>query len=299
MTLALITAALRRRPFSILASALLLAMLASLLGSPAPTALLAWLAASAASLEVWHTLERFILTRLGYRAPTCAERERLDPALDCAHVDILVLDSPHVWVGRGLRCLVVTRAMLDLVEDRALLGLLHEAATSVRRAALAGHVLVAIGTLPMLIVCRLAHALTLLGRLLAMAVGAALVLPLIVWPNGFVTWAGRVFGGLFVGLLGSALVSNGFAAPGLALLLAWAIVPGLRALLAWETRRAEAVADRTTIAAGLGWELVEALETLHAAGPLQEPTGVHGLLAPPGAPLGDRADRIRRALGAA
>jgi hypothetical protein len=299
MTLALITAALRRRPFSLLASALLLAMLASLLGTPAPTALLAWLAASAASLEVWHTLERLILTRLGYRAPTCAERERLDPALDCAHVDILVLDSPHVWVGRGLRCLVVTRAMLDLVEDRALLGLLHEAATSVRRAALAGQVLVAIGTLPMLIACRLAQALTLLGRLLAMAVGTALVLPLIVWPHGFVTWAGRVFGGLFVGLLGSALVSNGFAAPGLALLLAWAIVPGLRALLAWETRRAEAVADRATIAAGLGWELVEALETLHAAGPLQAPTGVHGLLAPPGAPLGDRADRIRRALGAA
>ena len=299
MTLALIIAALRRRPFTLLASALLLAMLASLLGTPAPTAVLAWLAASAASLEAWHSAERFVLRRLGYRPPTADERERLDPTLKCTHLEILVLDSPNLWVGRGLRCLVVTRALLDLLEDRALVGLLHEAAASVRRAALAANLLVSIGALPMLIACRLTHALTLLGRLVAMTVGAALVLPLVVWPHGFVVWVGRVFGGIFVGLLGSALVSYGFAAPGLVLLVAWAVVPGLRALLAWETRRAETVADQATIAAGLGWELVEALETLHEAEPLQPPIGLHALLSPPGAPLAARADRIRRALAQA
>lgn len=296
MTLTLIAVALRRRPFALLSSALLLVMLTSLLGAPVPAAILAWLAASAASLEAWHALECVIFRRLGYRAPTFAERERLDPALGCAHVEVLVLDSPHVWVGRGLRYLVVTRAMLDLLEDRALVGLLHETASSVRRAALAGQLLVSIGTLPMLIACGLAEMLTLLGRLLGMAVGAALVPPVLAWPHGFVVWAGRVFGGIFVGLLGSALVSKGLPAPGLALLVAWAIVPGLRALLAWETRRAEAVADQATIAAGLGWELVEALETLQAAEPVQAPCGIHALLCPPGAPLGARADCIRRGL---
>jgi len=296
VTLTLIATALRRRPFATLSAALLLVMLSSLLGAPVPGAILAWLAASAASLEAWHTLECVILRRVGYRAPTFAERERLEPALGCAHLEVLVLDSPHVWVGRGLRCIVVTRAMLDLLEDRALLGLLHEIASSIRRAALAGQLLVSIGMLPMLIAFRLAQALAFLGRLLGMAVGAALVLPPLAWPRGFVTWAGRIFGGVLVGLLGSALVSNGFPAPGLSVLVAWAIVPSLRALLAWETRRAEAAADLATIADGLGWDLVEALETLQAAEPLHAPSGMHRLLCPPGAPLGARADRIRRAL---
>ena len=296
MTLALIWAALRRRPFATGSTALLLLSLASLFGAPAPTALVVWLAVSAASLEVWHTVERVLLRRLGYRAPTLAERERLDSALTCNHLEVLVLDSPGLWAGRGLRSLVITRAMLDLLEDRALLGLLHDSAESVRRATLAGHLLVSIGTLPFLLAGWLSRALTLLGRWLAVAVGPALVLPVIVWPHGFAVWAGRAFGAIIVGLLGTALVSNGFAAAGLALLAAWAVVPGLRALLAWETRRAEAVADRATIRGGLGWELVEALETLQLAEPLPRPGGLHGVLCPPGAPLGARADRVRRAL---
>jgi hypothetical protein len=299
MTLALIWAALRRRPFAIGSTALLLLSIAGLLGAPAPAALAVWLGVSAAWLEVWHIVERGMLQRLGYRAPTFAERERLDPALTCTHLEILVLDSPELWVGRGLRSLVVTRAILDVLEDRALLGLLHDTAESARRAMLAGHLLVSIGTLPLLLAGWLGQALTLLGRWLAVAVGSALVLPLVVWPHGFVVWAGRAFGAIIVGLLGAALVSNGFAAAGLALLAAWAVVPGRRALLAWETRRAEAVADQATISDGLGWELVEALETLQLAEPLPRPVGLHGLLCPPGAPLAARADRLRRALAPA
>ena len=299
MTLALIWAALRRRPFATGSTALLLLSIASLLGAPAPTALVVWLAVSAASLEVWHTVEPVMLQRLGYRAPTFAERERLDSALTCNHLEVLGLDSPELWVGRGLRSLVVTRAILDVLEDRALLGLLHDTAESVRRAILAGHLLVSIGTLPFLLAGWLSQALTLLGRWLAVAVGSALVLPRMLWPHGFAVWAGRAFGAMIVGVLGSALVSNGFGAAGLALLTAWAVVPGLRALLAWETRRAEAVADRATIRDGLGWELVEALETLQLAEPLPRPGGLHGVFCPPGAPLGARADRLRGALSPA
>ena len=299
MTLALISAALWRRPFAIVCAALLLVALASLLGASAPTALLGWLAISAACLEVWHTLECLVLQRLGYRAPTFAERERLAWAVSCDHLDVLVLDSPELWVGRGLRCVVVTRTMLDLLEDRALLGLLHATAASARRAALAGQLVVSIGALPMLIASSVSRGLTLLGRLLARAVGVALVLPVVFWPKGFVLWAGRLFGGMLVGFVGSALVSYGFAAPGLALLVAWVVVPGLRALVAWETRRAEAAADQATIEAGLGWELVEALELLQVTEPLPRRAGLHAILSPQGAPLGARVNRIRRALGAA
>jgi hypothetical protein len=297
MTLALTCAAFRRRPFTVFASALLLVVLASIFGASTPIALAAWVAASLASLEGLHILEVLILQRLGYRAPTYTERERLEPALGCGHVQVLVLDAPQLWVGRGLRCLVLTRAILDVLEDRALMGLLHDTAAPVWRAALAGQVLVWVGTLPILIAWWLTRGLMLLGRLLAVAIGAALVLPLVVWPRGFVLWAGRAFGATIVSLVGAALLSSGLAAPGLALLLAWALAPGMCALLGWETRRAEAVADQATIAAGLGWQLIEALETLQETEPLPRPTGLHRLLSPGGAPLGARADRIRHALG--
>ena len=296
MTLAILSAALGRRPLAIACAALLLFGLATLLGASGPAALLGWLAVSAASLEVWHTLECVVLARLGYRPPTFAERERLASAISCEHLDILVYDSPELWIGRGLRCVVVTRTMLDLLEDRALLGLLYATAASVRRAALVGQLVVSIGTLPMLIASWLSQGLMLVGRLLARTVGVALVLPLLFWPRGFVLWAGRLFGGVLVGFVGAALVSNGFAAPGLALLVAWAIGPGMRALLAWETRRAEAAADRATVRAGLGWELVEALELLQATEPLPRPAGVHAILSPQGASLSARAERIRRTL---
>jgi hypothetical protein len=296
MTLALMSSALRRRPFAMVCAALLLVALASLLGASAPTALLAWLALSAASLEIWHTLECVVLQRLGYRRPTSAERERLEPAIPCDHLDILVFDSPELWVGRGLRCVVVTRTMLDLLEDRALLGLLHATTVPVRRAALAGHLLVSLGALPMLLASWLGQGLTLLGRLLARTIGVALVLPVVFWPRGFVLWAGRLFGGMLVGLVGSALVACGSAAPGVAVLMAWVVVPGLRALLAWETCRAEAAADQATIKAGLGWELVEALELLQVTEPLPKRAGVQAILSPQGTPLGARVDRIRRAL---
>ena len=298
MTLALISAALRRRPFTLLYAALLLAAFASLIGAPVPLALVAWFAASIAALELWHAAEPTILWRLGCCAPTHAERERIEASLGCVHLEVLVLDSPRLWLGCGLRCLVITRAALEVLEDRALVGVLYQAAAPAHCAAVAGQVVVWIGSLPILSASTASTGLALLGRLLALVVGNALLIPLLLWPEGFVRWAGRALGVLIVGLAGSALLSSGLAAAGAGLLLAWAIVPGLRALLAWEARRTERTADQTTIAAGLGWELLEGLDTFAEAEPLSAPRGLLGMLAPAGAPLADRTERIRRALSA-
>ena len=298
MTLALMSAALRHRPFTLVYAALLVVAFASLTGAPAPFALLAWFGASITALELWHTLEPTILRRLGCYAPTHAERERIEAALGCLHLEVLVLDSPRLWLGRGLRSLVVTRAALEVLEDRALVGVLYQAAAPARCAAVAGQVVVSIGLLPILSASAASTGLALLGRLLALVVGNALVIPLLLWPEGFIRWAGRAFGALIVGLVGSVLLSSGLAAAGAALLLAWAIVPGLRALLAWEARRTERAADQATIAAGLGWELLEGLDTFALAEPMSAPSGLLGVLAPAGAPLPVRAERIRRALSA-
>jgi hypothetical protein len=118
----------------------------------------------------------------------------------------------------------------------------------------------------------------------------------VIWPGGFTRWGGRLFGAAIVGLLGSALLSSGLSAAGLGLLVAWAVGPGLEALLSWETRRAETAADDATLAAGLGWELLEALETLAWAESVPPPAAPLGWLCRLATPLTTRADRIWQAL---
>jgi hypothetical protein len=195
-----------------------------------------------------------------------------------------------------LRSLIVSRALLDLLEDRAVQGLLTQAVAEVRSASLAGVLVVWLGNVPLLSAWLLGRWLAQLGRLLAIAVGSSLVVPMLLWPVGFIRWSGRLFGAAIVALFGAALLSSGLAAPGLGLLLAWALVPGVQALLAWESRRAEQFADQATIDAGLGWQLLEALETLAFAESLPPPNGLLGLLCRRGCPLPARADRVWRAL---
>jgi hypothetical protein len=310
MIVALAWAALRRHPFSVSCSAILAASSASLFGTPVPVALVMWATLSLFGITLWHALEPVILRRLGCRSPSWLERERLDRALGTtrrdgvrldrtlgdAKVGVVLLDATEPWLGRGLRSLVVSRALLDLLEDRAIQGLLAQAACEVRAASLAGELVVWLGNLPLLSTWILGRWLAQLGRLLALAVGSSLVVPMLLWPAGFIRWAGRLFGAAIVALLGSVLLSSGLAAPGLGLLLAWALVPGLHALLAWESRRAEQCADQATVEAGLGWQLLEALETLAFAESLPPPDGLLGLLCRRGSPLPARADRVWRAL---
>jgi hypothetical protein len=74
---------------------------------------------------------------------------------------------------------------------------------------------------------------------------------------------------------------------------------GQQALLAWESRRAEQLADQATVDAGLGWQLLEALETLAMAESVPPPDGLLGLFCRRGSPLNTRADRVWRALSKA
>ena len=152
------------------------------------------------------------------------------------------------------------------------------------------------GSLPILGAWCLTRVLGQFGRLLAVVVGTSLVVPLVLWHDGFVRWCGRLFGSIFVGLLGSMLLSSGFAAAGLGIMIAWLVVPGVQAIVAWESRRAEIAADRVAVAAGFGQQLLEALELLALAEPRPAPGGLLSLLCRPGASLVDRAERIRRAL---
>jgi hypothetical protein len=194
---------------------------------------------------------------------------------------------------------VVSTGLIDLLEDRALIGFLSQASLPVWTGAVAGELVVWLGNLPLVCAWFVGRGIAQVGRPLAVVVGASLVLPLALWPVGFTRWAGRLFGSAIVALLGIALVSSGFAAAGLGLLLGWAVAPGLQAVLAWEWRRTEASADHATIDAGLGWHLLEALETLIWAESAPGPGGLLGALCRSGAPLTDRADRLWRALSQA
>ena len=297
MTFALVLSAVRRHPFSVGATAFITFLGASLLSISAPLALVAWTLASLLVVELWYVLEPLVLERSRHlRPPTFEETQRLDAALGRAHLRLLVSKTSDLIAVRGLRCMVVGRDYFDLFEDRALGGLLTQAAAGLHAANLVGYLMVWVGTLPLRAVWQLSGWLHQLGRLLAVAVGASLVLPLVLWPNGFLRWTGRLFGAGIVGLLGAVLLSSGLAAAGLGLLVAWVAIPALAALLAWESRRVELAADLATIDVGFGPQLLEALQFLMVAEPRPQLTGLLGLLGRPGSRLVDRAAFIRGAL---
>jgi hypothetical protein len=298
MTLALTLAAIRRHPLSVLFTLLFLLVTAAFIGTPAVLVVSTWAIGGALSLELWHALEPTILKRVArHREPTHAERQRLESALGRAPLRLLVADSTDLVATRGLRCLVVSRDLLDVLEDRALSGLLTQTATPTQSANLAGFALVWLGTLPLLVAWWAGRLVAQLGRLLAVVVGTSLVLPLILFREAFLCWTGRLFTVALVGLIGMVLISGGHAAAGLGLLMAWLIVPFVQAILAWESRRAEAAADATTIAAGFGLQLLEAVDFLALAEPLPVADKLLSLLCLPRSTSVERAERIRRSLG--
>ena len=288
-------AALRRRPFSFMVTIVLCAMSAALSGVAVPVALAAWLRRGLVALAVWLVVEPFVLDRLGCRKPLPVEQVRLATSSVRSPASVLIVDDDAAWVGAGLRTIVISSAVLDTVEDQPLIGLLAQAKLRMDAACLAREGLVWLGNLPLVGVYLLARALCQVGTVLAFAVGASLAFPLLLWPTGFVTWFGRLFGWTLVALLGAMFLSGGLAALGVGLLLGWALVGGLRTLLGWESRRAEADADRATVQAGLGPQLLEALETLAWLTP-PPPDGWHRLLVRASAPLTKRIERLGHAL---
>ena len=299
MTFALALSAIRWHPFSVGVTALIVVLAASLLGVSAPLALVTWTVASVVAVELWYVIEPGILQRVGHlRPPTHEEAQRLEAIIARAQLEPLVTETSDLFAVRGLRVLALGRDYFDLFDDRPLSGLLIQAAAAVHSSNLAGYLIVWLGASPVLAMWYVSRGLVQLGRLLAVLVGASLIVPLVVWPSGFVRWSGRLFGSVAVVLLGAILLSSGLAAAGLGLLLAWAAVPGLATLLAWESRRIERAGDLATLQAGFGPQLLEALEFLLVAEPRPQLRGFLGLLTRPGGRLVDRAAFIRGTLSA-
>ncbi len=298
MTFLLSLAAIRRHCITVMLTGLLLAFTADLLRVPAPVCLAMWFGGAFLSLELWYAVEPAALRWIWHcRIPTAAEQERLEAALGQSPLELLVADH-DIEAARGLRCLVVSRDLLDLLEDRALGGMLTQVARPVQAANLAGFAIVWLGNLPLGCAGLAGRAAGRLGELMALLVGKCLVLPLALWPDVFVRWAGRLFASIGIGLIGTTLLINGFPAMGFLLMIAWPTIPCLNAILAWESRGSERIADRVTIEAGYGFQLLEAVDLLGLADPASAAGGVLGILRRPGAPCVDRAQWLRRALHA-
>lgn len=299
MILAFFLAALRRHVFSIALTLFTLAVGASLFDVSVLLALGVWALAAIVLFELWYELEPFALRRFcGLRSPSHAEAEVLQGVEVSSHLEPLISKAPGFMLRRGMRCLIVGRDTLDLLEQRALTGVLYQAALPMHQADLAGCTLAWLGGLPVVAAWLAARGCGVLGRLVGLVAGEALVLPLVLWRDGFLRWSGRLFGALIVGLLAAALLSDGYAAFGFELAVAWLAVPAIAALLAWESARVERAADRLTVEAGYGWQLLEALELLVVAEPV---TSQSGLFAGPRSvvaveSLTTRAHRIREML---
>jgi hypothetical protein len=272
-------------------------LIAALCDVPVPLALAAWLVIGLCGVRAWSAIERTILIWQGARPPSRLERERLAAVGTGTPDQLLVLDAGEPFLVHGYRHVIITRALLDVLDDRALLGLLTQAAQPAWSVSVAGEVMVWLAVLPLVGAWLINGWLSLLGRALAVVIGWSLVLPMLLWPVGFVSWVGRALGALLAMLLGVVLVSSGLSAAGCALILTWAVVPGLHALLAWEWRRTERLADRATMDAGLGRHLLEALELLAWMDAVPRPPRFLGLLVRQGDPVWQRSDRLSHKVG--
>jgi hypothetical protein len=270
MLMSIVWAALRRRPFSFVCTLMLGIVWAALSGVTVPVALLVWVLASLGTIELALVLEPRLLERAGCRVLLPEEQARLDPIINRLQVGVRIVDDHRPWLGNGLRTVVISRGALDLLPDRALLGLLTQASYQVNDGVAVRELIVRLGNLPLLALWRVTTGLHLLARLLAMTVCSALLVPLLIWP-GVIVWLGRLLGLIVVLLVGSALIAGGVPGAGLMLVLSGWLVPGLRALLDWEARAAQASADRATVQANLRQPLLEALEHLAGADEVRLP----------------------------
>jgi hypothetical protein len=297
MAFALTLAAFRRHAFGIIFTLALAIVTASLLGVSAPLALGTWIVTGLVCFELWYVLESLTLRRLGgCRSPNAAELQRIEAVLGRTDLEMLISDRPDVGAIRLLRCLVLGRDLMDVLEDRPLAGFLSQAVTPVHTANLAGYVLVWLGNLPVLAAWWTTRLVGQLARLLALLVGTSLVLPLVVCRDGFLRWVGLAFTCVIVALCGSVLLSYGFAAAGAGLLLAWLLVPVVQAVLGWESRRIGFSADRAAVDAGYGPQLREAVDFLALVGWRHPDSGLLSLLSLPMPSMAERERRLRRKL---
>ena len=298
MVLSIARAALRRRPFSVIATFVLVVLYAAFLYIPVHIALVSWVLASLLATALWLLLETRILEYAGCRKPTYTEVPRLHGSAQRLGVDILIAedgDGSTIWIGSGVRAIVISRGAFETLDDDGLLGLIEHAAAARESMPVVSAGMVWLGNAPLLLAWCLSFGLIYLGKLLALTIGAALVLPIAMGGFSFVNRVGVVIGGVLLALSGAVLVSGGEAALGLGLLLSWALVPGPRELLAWESRRIEAMVDAAMIRDGSGRLLLAGLDQLMVLGTAR-PSGLLGFLVAPGARLDSRINRVSSAL---
>jgi len=286
---------LRRRPISLACALLSVVVTALLVSLDVGTLVLAWGLTSVVVLGLWHKTERMILRAAKCRPLSAREKDTLSPRVSGSTAEVLIVDRAEPWVVRGLRSVVVGAGMLDVLDEHQLGGLITHRAL-LDPAPVAGELVVWIGMLPFRIGWHVNLWIGVIGRALALLIGTSLLVPLVIWPQGYLRWGGRLFGALLGGMFASLLLSGGMALAGLVLMTSWFVVPVVQCLLEWESRRAERMADDAVLEAGLGWELLGALDELVCLDPQPVPPGLLGWLYRAGAPLRDRADRLLRAL---
>jgi hypothetical protein len=174
---------------------------------------------------------------------------------------VYVQEDDALRLTAGLRTLVVSRGALEVWEPHCLQAL----AVQAEAAAEPGRILVTAGAWPILVAGRASAAVMRLGDLLAVTAASSLVVPLI-WGDGFVRFAGPVFGVMLLTILGCLMIASGLTAWGVGLLTGWLLARSLEKLLAWETGRVELEADRLAVELGYGPALLEALEMRRGLG---------------------------------
>lgn len=286
---------LRTRTASFAVAGVLLPVGSALVGLSPIAGMLIGILFALGILAVRSLIERLVLHQAGCRTPNRLESERLSVHPVLAAAPVMVHDSGRPWLVHCPDRIVLSVALLDVLEDRALLGFLAQASYPGYRAAVIGEAIVWSCIWPLALGRVLTSMASVGGRVLAMPVGFALILPMIVWRDGFVLWAGRALAPVVLGWIILMLAAGGY--PGLAgaALLAAVMYPLLQAILRWEWRQVEKAADRATIDQGLGSHLLDAIETLTWVKPVP-PRGILGLLFHTGTPARTRADRVRRYL---
>jgi Zn-dependent protease with chaperone function len=279
MLLSLCWSAVRGYRLSMLASASFLLAFSTIAGLPPWLPLVAWLASAIVLSAAWWVLEPSLLRLSGARRPGDREQETLTLPNQLPNPSapiLFVRDDPTIDIRAGLRSIVVTRGLLEVLDQQQLGALVAHATAHIRAGDALGPVLVWLGALPMVALWCVTRGITHVSRLLAYLVGIALIVPALLFPVWFRTWFGGLLAAWITMIVGLWLVAVGldgangtFTAVGAGLLVAWLVVPGLRALAARDARRREPVADHVAIEAGLDEALESALEVIAIVEPSQ------------------------------
>ena len=204
----IVLVALRQRAASVFVSVLLVCLQSGLFGLPVWQGLVGWFSLWVLALVGWYVGEDWLLALAGCRPPTPPEHDRLVAMYPHTHLRLRIDEDDATWVEAGLRTLLVSRGALEVLDDLELAGMLAQAEGRAKAATAAGQLLAWIGAAPLSTLQLAGRFVGQLGRVVAMELGALLVVPLIVWPDGFVRIAGAVFGALFV-LIASCILAAG------------------------------------------------------------------------------------------